>query len=63
MDPLPCPRCHRNDRVEEEDQGGSSSRWFVCERCGTRFSAPPRDVGGDRTNRPGRPRTVMHEDH
>jgi DNA-directed RNA polymerase subunit M/transcription elongation factor TFIIS len=37
-----CPKCQRNDRVEEEDQSGSSSRWFVCERCGIRFSLKPR---------------------
>ena len=34
----PCPKCHHPDRVEEEDQSGSSDRWFVCVRCGLRFS-------------------------
>ena len=36
----PCPTCQRTDRVEEEDQSGSSSRWFVCTRCGRRYTAP-----------------------
>jgi hypothetical protein len=41
----PCPKCHRIDHVEEEDQSGSSGRWFLCDRCGMRYSAitiPPR---------------------
>jgi len=38
----PCPRCHRIDQAEEEDQTGSSARWFVCARCGTRYMAPRR---------------------
>jgi hypothetical protein len=38
----PCPECHRIDRLEEEDQSGSSARWFICVRCGRRFTAPPR---------------------
>jgi hypothetical protein len=33
----PCPKCRRADRVEEEDQSGSSARWFACLRCGMRF--------------------------
>src|ERR1700716_3438422 len=32
----PCPKCHRIDRSEEEEQTGSSTRWFICERCGIR---------------------------
>jgi DNA-directed RNA polymerase subunit M/transcription elongation factor TFIIS len=36
-----CPRCLNADRTEEEDQTGSSTRWFVCERCGLRFSIKP----------------------
>jgi lysyl-tRNA synthetase class I len=38
----PCPKCHRIDRVEEEDHSGSSAHWYVCARCGTRYVAPPR---------------------
>lgn len=41
-DQLPCPKCRRVDRVDEEEQTGSSNRWFVCARCGTRFSVPPK---------------------
>jgi hypothetical protein len=37
----PCPKCHRIDLVEPEDQSGSSARWFICNRCGTRFTSPP----------------------
>jgi hypothetical protein len=37
-----CPKCHKADRVEEEEQSGSSSRWFLCARCGTRFTRAPR---------------------
>jgi len=33
---------HRVDRSEEEDQTGSSQRWFVCDRCGLRYPAPPK---------------------
>ena len=44
MNLLPvCPKCRRNTHVEEEDTTGSSSRWFVCARCGIRFSVPPAD--------------------
>jgi uncharacterized protein YbaR (Trm112 family) len=36
--PIPaCPKCKRTDRAEEEDQTGSSRRWFVCDRCGIRY--------------------------
>jgi len=35
-----CPRCLRADQVEEEEQSGSSQRWFVCNRCGLAFSMP-----------------------
>jgi DNA-directed RNA polymerase subunit M/transcription elongation factor TFIIS len=38
----PCPKCHRIDRSEEEEQTGSSTRWFVCDRCGIRYTLPPR---------------------
>jgi hypothetical protein len=38
----PCPQCHRIDDVEEEEQTGSSGRSFVCERCGIRYTTPPR---------------------
>jgi DNA-directed RNA polymerase subunit M/transcription elongation factor TFIIS len=37
----PCPKCKRADRTELEEQTGSSTRWFICDRCGTRFTAPP----------------------
>jgi len=37
-----CPRCKRIDRVEEEEQAGSSQQWFVCGYCGTRFTLPRR---------------------
>lgn len=40
--PPPCPKCLRSDRVEPEDQSGSSARWFVCARCGTRYIVPSR---------------------
>jgi hypothetical protein len=40
--PPPCPKCHRVDRVHPEDQSGSSAPWFLCERCGTQFTIPPR---------------------
>jgi hypothetical protein len=33
-----CPRCRRTD-VDEEEQTGSSKRWFVCNWCGHRFAA------------------------
>jgi hypothetical protein len=36
----PCPRCHRIDQTEEEEQSGSSARWFVCHRCGIRYTFP-----------------------
>jgi hypothetical protein len=43
LPPPPCPRCRRIDRTEEEEQTGSSQRWFLCERCGLRYpSVPPR---------------------
>src|ERR1700674_1348758 len=29
----PCPRCHRLTGVEEDEQSGSSLRWFVCRLC------------------------------
>ena len=35
----PCIKCHRVDRVEEEEQSGSSDRWFLCTRCGIRYTA------------------------
>jgi len=35
-----CPRCHRNDQVEEEEQSGSSQRWFICNRCHQPFVLP-----------------------
>jgi len=38
----PCPKCGRADQAEEEDQSGSSERWFMCARCGIRYTAPPR---------------------
>ena len=38
----PYPKCHRIDRSEEEEQTGSSTRWFVCDRCGIRYTLPPR---------------------
>jgi hypothetical protein len=37
-----CPKCLRNHHVEEEQQSGSSDRWFLCAMCGTRFNVPPR---------------------
>jgi hypothetical protein len=37
----PCPRCGRSDRVEEEEQSGSSARWFTCARCGLRYTRLP----------------------
>jgi hypothetical protein len=36
-----CPKCKRPDGTEAEEQSGSSASWFVCNRCGTRFTAPP----------------------
>jgi hypothetical protein len=38
----PCIKCQRVDRVEEEEQSGSSARWFLCTRCGVRYAAVPR---------------------
>jgi len=35
----PCPKCHRCDGVEEDEQSGSSAQWFVCSRCGTLYGA------------------------
>jgi len=37
----PCPKCHRIDQAEEEEQSGSSRRWFVCNRCGIRYPSLP----------------------
>jgi hypothetical protein len=37
----PCPKCHLTDRAEPEEQTGSSASWFVCDRCGIRFTIPP----------------------
>jgi transposase-like protein len=34
----PCPKCKRADRTEEEDQSGSSTQWYVCGRCGMRYT-------------------------
>ena len=38
----PCPACHRIDRVQREEHPGASAQWFVCGRCGRRYTAPPR---------------------
>jgi len=38
----PCPVCRRIDLVEEEEQSGSSRRWFICGRCGRRYPMPAR---------------------
>src|SRR5262245_20851501 len=35
-----CPRC-RTSHIEEEDQSGSSARWFVCNGCGHRWQFRP----------------------
>jgi hypothetical protein len=40
----PCPKCRRFDLAEEEDQGGSSARWFICSRCGVRYTLTRRSV-------------------
>jgi DNA-directed RNA polymerase subunit M/transcription elongation factor TFIIS len=37
----PCPKCGRRDGVEQEEQSGSSARWFVCARCGLRYTRLP----------------------
>jgi hypothetical protein len=36
--PRPCPRCH-SLHVEEQDQCGSSQRWFDCCACGHRWAS------------------------
>jgi hypothetical protein len=33
-----CPKCRRIDRAEEEEQSGSSGRWFLCARRGLRYT-------------------------
>jgi hypothetical protein len=38
----PCPRCHRLTGVEEEEQSGSSLRWFCCRLCAHVWSSSPR---------------------
>jgi hypothetical protein len=38
----PCPHCHRLTGVEEEEQSGSSLRWFVCRLCAHVWSSSPR---------------------
>jgi DNA-directed RNA polymerase subunit M/transcription elongation factor TFIIS len=38
--PPPCPKCRRIDRAEEEEQTGSSARWFTCTHCGFRYREP-----------------------
>jgi hypothetical protein len=40
-----CPNCNRSDRVEIEEQSGSSAQWYVCEGCGARFIVPPKRKG------------------
>jgi hypothetical protein len=35
----PCIKCQRVDRIEEDEQSGSSDRCFLCTRCGIRYSA------------------------
>jgi hypothetical protein len=37
----PCPRCHQLAGVEEEENAGSSRRWFICRLCGHCWSAAP----------------------
>ena len=44
----PCPRCHQLAGVEEEENAGSSRRWFICRLCGHCWSAAP-----DRTDASG----------
>jgi len=34
-----CPRCQSEQR-EEQEQTGSSARWFVCLRCGHPYTTP-----------------------
>ena len=34
----PCPTCRKSDWVDEEEQNGSSQRWFVCNQCGRRYA-------------------------
>ena len=53
-----CPRC-RSPRVEEQDQNGSSQRWFDCCNCGHRWAQSAREVAAPRTERqPFRPERV-----
>jgi len=35
-----CPKCNRGDRVQIDDQSGSSAQWYLCEACGNRFIVP-----------------------
>jgi transposase-like protein len=35
-----CPRCKNTAGVVEEEQTGSSLRWFVCRLCFHVWSAP-----------------------
>src|SRR3954463_16172839 len=40
--PVPaCPRCHSTAHVEEEEQSGSSQRWYICLRCQQPFRPAP----------------------
>src|SRR5438477_9556480 len=50
----PCPSCHRINHVEEEEQSGSSSRWFSCASCGTHYPMPKLPT------KSGRPATITH---
>jgi hypothetical protein len=38
----PCPRCHQTVGVEEDEQSGSSLRWFRCTVCSHDWSSSPR---------------------
>jgi len=35
------PECHRIDHVEQEDPSDTANHWWLCARCGRRFTAPP----------------------
>jgi hypothetical protein len=40
----PCPRCLRLTGVEEDENTGSSLRWFICRLCGHCWSAAPQKL-------------------
>ena len=40
-----CPKCDRSDHAEEEEQSGSSRRWFLCTWCGLRYTRVPAVTG------------------